>query len=165
MYDVCHPSYYAICELGCKDDVKITTAFHVYIELCEEQKLWEIEYKYESSLDLIYIEAKKNKDSQKETYVPWALKHNIKLQDIENIQKQLSIERFTLVSKNGDGTSMFYTINSGLTKPLAPQEHNEIRLSCKRRNELGKELRINSHNLYEMAKLGADDEQDQAPTD
>ncbi|XP_015124103.1 uncharacterized protein LOC107046107 [Diachasma alloeum] len=165
MYDVCHPSYYKICELGCKDDVKITTAFHVYIELCEDRKLWDVEYKYEPSLDLVYLEAKKTKDSEPEIYVPWAAKYAIKIEDMENIQKTLDIERFTLVSKGGDGTSMFHTINSGLTKPLAPQEHNEIRLLCRKRTELSRELRKNSRNLYDMAKLKAEEPQDQAEID
>ncbi|XP_063986268.1 uncharacterized protein LOC135167224 [Diachasmimorpha longicaudata] len=155
MYDVCHPSYYKICELGCKDDVKITTAFHVYIELCEERKLWDVEYKYEPSLDLIYLEAKKTKDSETDIYIPWSVKCTIKLQDIENIQKTLAIGRFTLASKSGDGMSMFHTVNSGLTKPLAPHEDNQIRTLRRKKIELSRELRKNSRNLYDMAKWKA----------
>lgn len=58
MYDICHPivsfqndsvlflviqffittcyfQYYNMSQLGCNDQVKLTTAFYVYVELCE----------------------------------------------------------------------------------------------------------------------------------
>ncbi|XP_008560528.1 tRNA-splicing endonuclease subunit Sen15 [Microplitis demolitor] len=152
MYDICHPSYYKISQLGCKNELKITTAFYVYMELCEEKKCWDVEYKYKGELDLIYLTGKINKNGETEIYIPWPSKKNIKLRDLENIHNQLGSHSFTLAIKSGEGVSILYKVSQGLTKPLAPQETNEKRESIVKKLKLDAEITKNSRNLYQLAK-------------
>lgn len=79
--------------MGCVDPVKISTTFYVYIELCEAKKYWEVDYKYDESLDLLYLEVRKKKNSQTEIYVPWPASYNISLDTIEKIQTGLDVEQ------------------------------------------------------------------------
>ena len=57
------------------------------------KRLWDVEYKYNSDLDIIYIEGKKSKTSIPETYIPWPSLYKISLAQIENIQAALNIDR------------------------------------------------------------------------
>ncbi|KAK0095329.1 hypothetical protein PV326_008648 [Microctonus aethiopoides] len=139
-------------KLGCRDELKIATAFYVYIELCEGRRLWDIEYKYEPELDLIYLTAKKCKNTPTNIYIPWPTKNNIKLHDIEDIQNKLNCTCFTLVVKSGESTSIFYEVTRGMKKPLGPHEVGEKREKHRRKLVLEREIKRNSRNLYELAK-------------
>ncbi|XP_043287017.1 uncharacterized protein [Venturia canescens] len=152
MNDIFHPSYYKISELGCKDDGKITTAFHVYIELCEERKFWDIHYKYHEDLDLIYLEARIRENSEIEIYIPWAANNNITLRNIENIQEQLQCTSFTLVLKSSDSSSIFYKVTEGLAKPPTPQMTKDLKSRNEKKAELERAIRNNARNLHELAK-------------
>ncbi|KAK0180997.1 hypothetical protein PV327_003321 [Microctonus hyperodae] len=149
---ICHPSYYKIKELGCKNELKIATAFYVYIELCEDRRLWDVEYKYESELDLIYFTAKKCKNTPTNLYIPWPANNKIQPRIFENIQNKLNCTHFTLVVKSGEGTSVFVVVNRGMKKPLAPHEVVEKREERKRKLLLERDIKRNSRNLYELAK-------------
>ncbi|KAF7987982.1 hypothetical protein HCN44_004798 [Aphidius gifuensis] len=154
MYDVCHPSFYKIGELGCQDVLQISTAFNAYIELCEVRKLWNVEYKYEPVINTIYLTAKLSNVAETQIYVPWPVKKTIKLHDIERLQKQLNCNRFTLVLKSGESSSIFYDIRQGLIKPDATLRNTEKMHSIsQKKNELNKTLKRNSHNLYRLVKI------------
>lgn len=55
--------------------------------------MWDVEYKYDDRLDLIYLTAKIRKNSESEIYVPWPAKNNITLRNIESIEEQLKCDR------------------------------------------------------------------------
>ncbi|KAF3424095.1 hypothetical protein E2986_09787 [Frieseomelitta varia] len=152
MYDVYHPSYYNIGKLGCTDPIKISTTFYVYIELCEAKRYWEVNYKYNENLDLLYLEVKKNKNSQTEVYVPWPTSSNISLDMIEKIQKDLDIEQITLVFKLEDSTSIIYKVSKGLVKPISPEKTKLMKEKEEKKLNLEKEIRKNTSYLYELAK-------------
>lgn len=110
--------YYQLCKLGCSDPVKTSTAFYVYIELCEGiafgfhlvenacksidyilqmifvvKRFWNVKYKYKEELDLFYLEVRKSQHSSLEIYIPWATKYSISLDKIETMQRALQSER------------------------------------------------------------------------
>lgn len=57
------------------------------------KRFWEVNYKYNENLDLLYLEAKKNKNSQTEVYVPWPVSLNISFDKIEKIQDALNVKQ------------------------------------------------------------------------
>ncbi|XP_017759824.1 PREDICTED: uncharacterized protein LOC108550580 [Eufriesea mexicana] len=152
MYDTCHPSYYDIGKLGCTDSVKINTTFYVYIELCEAKRYWEVNYKYNKDLDLLYLEVKRNKNSQIEIYVPWSTSFNISLDEIEKIQEGLDVEQITFVFKLEDSTSIIYKASKGLIKPVDPETTKLLKEKEEKKLNLEKEVRKNTSHLYELAK-------------
>lgn len=83
--------------MGCTDGIKISVAFYVYMELCEVKLLRDVVYKYNKEIDIIYLEGKKNKSSEPETYIPWPNIYKISLLQIENIQEHLKIKRLIVL--------------------------------------------------------------------
>ena len=152
MYDICHPSYYCIEKLGCTDPVKISTTFYAYIELCEAKRYWEVNYKFNEVLDLLYLEVKRNKNSQTEIYMPWPASHNISLDKIEKIQEGLNTDQVTFVFKSADSTSIIYKASKGLVKPVAPETTKLMKEKEEKKLNLEKEIRKNTSYLYELAK-------------
>ncbi|KOX77706.1 tRNA-splicing endonuclease subunit Sen15 [Melipona quadrifasciata] len=152
MCDVYHPSYYNIGKLGCTDPIKISTTFYVYIELCEAKRYWEVNYKYNENLDLLYLEVKRNKNSQTEVYVPWPTSSNISLDMIEKMQRDLDVEQITLVFKLEDSTSIIYKVSKGLVKPASPGKTKLMKEKEEKKLNLEKEIRKNTSYLYELAK-------------
>ncbi|OXU30752.1 hypothetical protein TSAR_013218 [Trichomalopsis sarcophagae] len=153
MYDICHPTYYNMSQLGCNDQVKLTTAFYVYMELCEVKLYWNVEYKYCEALQIFYLEAKKSKNAEVDTFVPWPAFHNLSLDFISNIQHKLEKDKFTFVFKEGDTTSVYYSISSGIVKAISPEETKTLRQKLEKKIELNKEISRNTANLYERALL------------
>ncbi|CAK9797926.1 hypothetical protein ANTQUA_LOCUS1434 [Anthophora quadrimaculata] len=152
MYDICHPSYYHIGKLGCSDPIKISTTFNVYIELCEVRKYWEVNYKYNESLDLLYLEVKRRKSSELELFIPWPRLFNISLEKIEKIQEALNVEKVTFVFKGEDSTSIIYRVSKGLVKPMSPETTKLMKEKEEKKFNLEKEIRKNTSYLYELAK-------------
>ncbi|XP_017881393.1 uncharacterized protein LOC108625701 [Ceratina calcarata] len=152
MCDTLHPSYYHIEKLGCVDPIKIATAFHVYIELCEVRRYWDINYKYNEQLDLLYLEGKRSKNSQVELFIPWLASSNVSLDKIEKIQDGLNVEQVTFVFKAADSTSVMYRASKGLVKPTAPELTKLIKEKEEKKLNLEKEIRKNTSHLYELAK-------------
>ncbi|KAK0180998.1 hypothetical protein PV327_003322 [Microctonus hyperodae] len=136
--------YYKIKELGCKNELRIATAFYFYIELCEARRLWDVEYKYEPESDLIYLTVKTCKNTPTNIYI--SCPSNIKLHDIKDIQNKLNCTC-------NDGASIFFEINRGMKKPLTSHEIGEKREERKRKLVLKREIKCNSRNLYESAKF------------
>ncbi|XP_076761001.1 uncharacterized protein LOC143429335 isoform X2 [Xylocopa sonorina] len=158
MYDVCHPCYLNIEKLGCRDPVKISTTFYVYIELCEARRYWEVNYKYNEGLDLMYLEVKRKKNSQTEMFIPWSASTNISLDTIEKIQDGLNVEQVTFVFKSSDSTSIIYRASKGLLKPMDPGTTKLMKEKEEKKLNLEKEIRKNTSHLYELARsLNTDD--------
>ncbi|XP_011644805.1 tRNA-splicing endonuclease subunit Sen15-like [Pogonomyrmex barbatus] len=152
MYDICHPSYYHLCKLGCNDPIKTSTAFYVYIEICEVRRYWDVTYKYNQELDLIYFEVKKKKCSPLEIYVPWPTKYTISIDKIEKMQQLLQNERLTIVLKFEDSSSIFYTVTTGLLKPATPEASKQQKEKVEKILNLESEIQRNTLHLYELAK-------------
>lgn len=152
MYDICHPSYYYIAKLGCNNPVKVSTAFYVYIELCEVKRFWHVDYKYNDELDLIYLEAKKNKNSNIEIYIPWPVSFSITIELIEEIQQTIQTEQLIFVFKAADSTSVCYKVSAGLVKPITPELTKQLKEKEEKKTLLEKNIRKNTSNLYELAK-------------
>ena len=127
MFDICHPTYYHMSQLGCADQVKLTTAFYTYMELCEVKKYWDVQYKFHENLQLFYLTAKVRKDVEETTFVPWPAVNNITLDSITNIQNELQKETITFVFREGDSTSVYYIMGSGTMKPMHPEKSQEIK--------------------------------------
>ncbi|CAD1479027.1 unnamed protein product, partial [Heterotrigona itama] len=144
--------YYNIGKLGCTDPIKISTTFYVYIELCEAKRYWEVNYKYNENLDLLYLEVKRNINSQTEVYVPWPTSSNISLDMIEKIQKDLNVKQITFVFKLEDSTSIIYKVSEGLVKPVSPRKTKLMKEKEEKKLNLEKEIRKNTSYLYELAK-------------
>lgn len=152
MYDICHPSYYYIGKLGCNNPIKISTAFFVYMELCEVKKFWHVDYKYNEELDLIYLEVSKKEHSNIEIYIPWPVSFSITLDLIEQMQQLLKNEHLTFVFKATDSTSVYYKASAGLVKPLAPELTKQMKEKEEKKTLLERNVRKNTSNLYELAK-------------
>lgn len=161
MYDICHPSYYHLCKLGCNDPVKTSTAFYVYIELCEVKRFWDVKYKYKDELDLFYLEVRKRENSPLEIYIPWPTKYNISIDKIEKMQQALQNERLIFVFKSEDSSSVLYTISAGLVKPATPEATKELKEREEKKCNLETEIRRNTSHLYELAKTIVHETKDQ----
>ncbi|XP_012268176.2 uncharacterized protein LOC105693073 [Athalia rosae] len=151
MYEMCHPVFYEMSKLGCTDDSKYTLAFQTYMELCEVKRLWDVNYKYNKALDLIYLEARDSKSSPLNKYIPWPAMNAMSLDRIEIMQKELETDRLIFVFKDGDSTSVYYTVTAGLVKPLSPEQSKEFKRHQGKKAELESEIRKNASNLYELA--------------
>lgn len=151
MYDICHPTYYHMSQLGCTDQVKLTTAFYIYMELCEVKNYWDVQYKFHDNLQLFYLTAKIRKDAQESTFVPWPAVDNITLDIIKNIQNKLQKETITFVFRDGDSTSVYYVIRSGTVKPTHPEKSQEIKQKRAKKRLMHTEIKRNISNLYERA--------------
>ncbi|XP_014218823.1 uncharacterized protein LOC106647081 [Copidosoma floridanum] len=158
MFDICHPTYYHMSQLGCNDQVKLSTAFYVYMELCEVKRYWDVNYKYSDALSLYYLEARKKKSAKLDTFIPWPAHHNLTLDFISNMQQELEREKFTFVFKDGDTTSVYYSISAGIVKPIAPEETAVIKQKEEKKFALEREINRNTANLYERALLLNGDE-------
>lgn len=152
LYDLCHPSYYKISQLGCTDGIRISVAFYVYMELCEVKCLRHVVYKYNKETDIIYLEGKKSENSESETYVSWPSIYKISLVQIESIQEHLNLESFTFAFRGGDSTTVYYNVSSGLIKPISPEETKLIKQKEENKFKLYQEIRKNTTILYEIAK-------------
>ncbi|XP_015188585.1 PREDICTED: uncharacterized protein LOC107072841 [Polistes dominula] len=152
MQDLIHPSYYYIEKLGCVDPKKISNAFYVYMQLCEAKRFWHVDYKYNQDLDLIYLETKRTKNSNLEIYVPWAISCSLTIDLIEKIQQKLETERITFVFRSTDSTSVFYSVSTGLVKPISPAMRKLLREKEEKKIALEKNIKKNTTNLYELAK-------------
>lgn len=152
MYDICHPSYYHLCKLGCNDPLKTSIVFYTYIELCEVKRFWNIKFKYKEELDLLYLEVKKREHSPLEIYIPWPMKYNISLKTIEQIQEGLQNSQLTFVFKSEENSSVYYTVSADLAKPAAPEATKLLREKEEKKSSLETEIRKNISNLHELAK-------------
>lgn len=61
--------------------------------LLSAKRYWEVNYKFNEVLDLLYLEVKRNKNSQTEIYIPWPASYNISLDKIEKIQEGLNTDQ------------------------------------------------------------------------
>ncbi|XP_028050280.1 uncharacterized protein LOC105832082 isoform X2 [Monomorium pharaonis] len=116
------------------------------------KRYWDVKYKYNEELDLIYFEVKKREHSQLEIYIPWPTKYNICLDKIEKMQQLLQNEQLTFVFKSEDSSSVFYTISAGLSKPAPPEVSKQRKEKAEKILNLESEIRRNITNLYELAK-------------
>ncbi|XP_003705660.2 tRNA-splicing endonuclease subunit Sen15 [Megachile rotundata] len=164
MYDICNPSYDCIEKLGCTDPVKIYTTFYVYIELCEAKRFWDVNYKFNEGLDLLYFEVKRSKNSEKEIYVPWPASYNISLDKIEKIQESLKTDQITFVFKSSDSTSIIYKASRGLVKPMAPEMSKLLKEKEEKKSNLERDIRKNTSYLYELAKSLNTENKDSDPS-
>jgi len=58
----------------------------------------------------------------------------------------------TFVFKSEDSSSVFYTVNAGLSKPAAPEVSKQQKEKTEKILNLESEIRRNIPNLYELAK-------------
>ncbi|KAL0105451.1 hypothetical protein PUN28_016842 [Cardiocondyla obscurior] len=112
----------------------------------------DVKYKYNEELDVIYFEVKKREHSQPEIYVPWSTKYNLFLENIEKMQQLLQNDRLTFVFKSEDSSSVFYTVNAGLSKPAAPEVSKLQKEKTEKKLNLESEVRRNIPNIYELAR-------------
>lgn len=57
------------------------------------KKLWDVTYEYNAEYDLIYLKAKKHKNSISEIYVPWPETQNITPAFIDDVLLKLRTNR------------------------------------------------------------------------
>ncbi|XP_011690655.1 PREDICTED: uncharacterized protein LOC105451724 isoform X2 [Wasmannia auropunctata] len=129
------------------------------------KRYWDVDYKYNEELDVIYFEVKKKENSRLEIYVPWPTKYSLCLDKIEKMQQLLQNKRLTFVFKSEDSSSVFYTVTAGLSKPAAPEASKQRKEKAEKILNLESEIRRNTPNLYELAKtLGPTHETSQEPS-
>lgn len=66
--------------------------------------------------------------------------------------------RFTFVFKEGDTTSVYYSISAGIHKPKSPEDSQDLKKKNEKKFELEREINRNTSNLYERALLVHDGE-------
>lgn len=75
-----------------------------------------------------------------------------------NNYSEIILDRLTFVFKSEDSSSVFYTVNTGLVKPTAPEVTRQLKEKEERRTNLKAEIRRNTANIYELAKNSASQE-------
>ncbi|XP_058833867.1 uncharacterized protein LOC131691470 [Topomyia yanbarensis] len=80
-----------IRNLGCDNECLCAAAYRLYLHLCEDRYLWNVQYHYSQKLDLIYLTARKQKDSPSEdVYIPVASFDELPMTSIERYQAELA---------------------------------------------------------------------------
>lgn len=57
------------------------------------KRLWDVNYFYNESSDLIYLTARTKKDSEPEIYIPWQTTQPITLEKMEQIERDLEAKQ------------------------------------------------------------------------
>ncbi|XP_062710350.1 uncharacterized protein LOC109408743 [Aedes albopictus] len=103
--DVCSPLFKILKEirqLGCENEAQCSAAYRLYIHLCEERHLWDVQYYYSKQLNLIYLTARKQQDSSPEVYIPVPTFEGVSMTDIDRYQTELT----TSGGSDGSATSV-----------------------------------------------------------
>ncbi|XP_058464194.1 uncharacterized protein LOC131438305 [Malaya genurostris] len=81
-----------IRQLGCNNESLCAAAYRLYLYLCEERYLWDVQYHYSKQLDVIYLTARRHKDYPKtDVYIPVPSFSALSMIDIERYQAELAI--------------------------------------------------------------------------
>ncbi|XP_055619590.1 uncharacterized protein LOC129764493 isoform X2 [Toxorhynchites rutilus septentrionalis] len=78
-----------IRRLGRCSELEYSLAYRVYIHLCEERHLWDVQYRFSEALKKIYLKARKRKDSPEEIYIPVLSSEDLPLATISRCQQEL----------------------------------------------------------------------------
>ncbi|XP_014222556.1 tRNA-splicing endonuclease subunit Sen15-like [Trichogramma pretiosum] len=151
MWDICHPAYYNMSQLGCNDQEKLQLAFYVYMELCEVKCYWDVHYNYCKELEIFYLEAKRKKNEEPGIFIPWPACSYLSLDLISNIQRELKTDKITFAFKAGMVESSYYSINSGLVKPMDLEQSKILNDKKIQKHKQVKEIERNTSNLYKRA--------------
>ncbi|XP_053684890.1 uncharacterized protein LOC128734629 [Sabethes cyaneus] len=78
-------------QLGCRNEVHCAAAYRLYLHLCEERCLWDVQYHYSAELDVIYITARKQKNAPTaDVYIPVASFEGLAMDSVERYQTVLA---------------------------------------------------------------------------
>nr|CAD7454851.1 unnamed protein product [Timema tahoe] len=143
--------------LGCKRQQTAALALQIYIELCEVQALWNVEYFYSQELDIIYLTGKKKQSStMPEIYVPVSATADITPEWIEQVQnilcKDKEIKGVTLAIKEQDSSIVYYQITQALVPPDSPETAKRRKIHEDRHRCLEGELRRRRQELFNQAQ-------------
>ncbi|XP_071050602.1 uncharacterized protein [Onthophagus taurus] len=139
-------------KMGCKTRKEAAITSHVFLELCEVKKYWDVEYHFNEILSSMYITAKKTKSSKTLTFIPISSFDGI---SIEEMKKYLILDQehksVHLAIVDSDLTSVYYQITDGIGDPTPESQEESIK---DRRMKLDGDLRSNKKILEEAAMYG-----------
>ncbi|RZF44990.1 hypothetical protein LSTR_LSTR001951 [Laodelphax striatellus] len=156
---IIHPVMQEMVSTGCKNQKAISLAFQTYMELCEVEILWNVEYHFSEELDLIYLSAADKPNGDENLYVPVSYLQIITPEWILEIRKQMEKRHensiFTFVIRSEDSTSVHYKISPGLVAPLSPDAAKHKKLSDEKRQLFEHEIKKRKCELIASAKKGS----------
>ncbi|KRT84725.1 hypothetical protein AMK59_1511, partial [Oryctes borbonicus] len=118
--------------LGCPTKREAAIALQVYLELCEVKRYHDVEYRFSTDLQCMYLTARKMKLSDSAIFLPIPVSDNI---SFLNMEKYLSLSNedqksIILAMVDSDSTCVYYQITGGIKDPspeTAPVDIEEKR--------------------------------------
>ncbi|KAF6199147.1 hypothetical protein GE061_007172 [Apolygus lucorum] len=148
-----HPALQEMLLMGCSKEVNVLQAFQTYLELCEYYVLKDVSYEFCEEMDLIYLSARENGES--EVYVPVFVKENIQPEWLEKVQKNICSQRntkkFNLVIRDSDTTHVIFRVTDSLVPPLSPEDVKIKKKDEEEKEVMSSELKKMLPELYERA--------------
>uniref|UniRef100_A0A0A9ZBY8 tRNA-splicing endonuclease subunit Sen15 n=1 Tax=Lygus hesperus TaxID=30085 RepID=A0A0A9ZBY8_LYGHE len=148
-----HPALQEMLLMGCSKEVTVLQAFQTYLELCEYYVLKDVAYEFCVELDLIYLTAREEGES--EIYIPVYVKESIQPEWLEKVQKNICSQRntkkFNLVIRDSDTTHVIFRITDGLVPPLSPDDVRVKKKDEEEKEVMSSELKKMLPELYERA--------------
>ncbi|KAI5632313.1 sen15 protein domain-containing protein [Phthorimaea operculella] len=142
--------------LGCKSDLKVSLAYHLYIHLVDEKLMYDTEYCYNKDIDTLYIVARPGKNDKMNIYVPVPTSEDISMERIKLLQENLcTIETGPIINlafMEGDSTTVIYSFTKGLAEKKVGDKSAQNRME--RRSYINSELKKNKSTILNDALNG-----------
>lgn len=149
-----HPVLQKMIQSGCQNQHKIAVAFQVYMELCEVEKLWNVNHHYSRTHDFFYLTGKPSASSERdEIFIPLSITSDISPAWLESIQNEVcrnnSPKSMTLAVKEQDSTIVYYTVERDLVTPDSPETTQKRKKKQETQNLIESELYRQRSSIYE----------------
>jgi hypothetical protein len=129
-------------------------ALQVYLELCEVRKYWDVEYKYDGDLGMLYFTAKKTKSEKTSVFVPRCSSDDLSYTQMQSyfaLCDNSEIKSVFLALVSSDSTCVFYQITEGLNQPVdTSARHSKLN----RQEKLDADIRKHKNLITEAALCG-----------
>lgn len=140
-------------KLGCTNIAHAYTCIHVYIELTEVKKYWDVKICYDKSLDSAYITARKNKNTEIIIFIPIPVANSLSFNDMKRYFNLCqNNESIYLAIVDPDSTSVYYQISDGIIPPAKPLSSRLLARNQREYND--NVLRRNTKIIEEAALCG-----------
>ncbi|CAK1547857.1 unnamed protein product [Leptosia nina] len=144
--------------LGCCNEQKISLAFHLYVNLVDEQLMYDTEYCYNKDVDTLYIVARPDKSHKMNIYVPIPSSFELSFDYINKLQDNLcTVETgpsINLAILEEDFTLVIYSLTKGIQSRPSEEKTAEFKMKEERRTFINSELKKNRDSILNDALNG-----------
>lgn len=138
-------------EIGCTSVAKAQICVHVYVELTEVKKYWNVKFCHDKTTDTTYITAQKNRNSERIIFLPIPVAESLSFNDMKKcFNLRQCNESIYLAIVDPDSTSVYYQISDGIAPPAQPLA---VRLQARDRRQYNDSVLRRNTKIMEEAAL------------